>query len=102
MVAAVIAFAVPGVMGLVRYRIVVGLHTWSAKCAMAAMGVAVLLWFGDLTPVPFRIAVLILLWAGTEETCIMLLLKKPRTDVPTVFHALKFRRGESFRQSEAP
>ena len=90
--AAVFAFAVPGILGLIRYHQVSGYHTWSAKLSMAAMGISLLLLLMGFSPWPFRVAILIVIWACVEETLMTVWLPAPRHDLPTAWHAWAYRK----------
>ena len=85
--AALVAFLIPGLYGLVKYHHLPGFHTWSAKISMAAMGVAVLLLFSGVTPLLFYIATGLLSLVCLEETLMVHWLPAPRSDLRTARQA---------------
>ena len=93
--AALLAFLIPGLYGLIKYHRLPSFHTWSAKAAMAGMGVSVLLMFGNITPFPFYASVCFLGLVGLEETLMVHWLPEPRTDLRTARQAWKLKKGFS-------
>jgi hypothetical protein len=72
-----------------------GYHTWSVRLGSVAMGIsAPLLLLFDVAW-PFRIAALFQVLCAIDELGITLLLAECRHDVPSVFHAMRMRRGSS-------
>jgi FtsH-binding integral membrane protein len=90
--AALLAFLIPGLYGLAKYRQLPGFHTWSAKAAMACMGVSVLLMFGGLTALPFYFSVGLLGIVCLEETLMVHWLSEPRQDLHTAVAAWRLTR----------
>ena len=83
----------PTAIAYAKYRAVPGYHTWSVKLGSVAMGISVpLLLLFDFAW-PFRAAALWQAVCALDELGITLLLTKVHHDVPTVFHALRIRRG---------
>jgi len=93
MATAVTAFLLPGLLGLIRYHKLPGLHTWSAKLAMICMGASVLMLFGGMTAWPFRISVLILAAAGAEEILIISWFPSPPSNLRSARQAWRLKRS---------
>jgi CDP-diacylglycerol--glycerol-3-phosphate 3-phosphatidyltransferase len=93
-VLALVSMLLPTAIAYVKYRAVPGYHTWSVKIGSVAMGVsAALLLLFDIAW-PFRVAALFQVWCAIDELGITCLLAECHHDVPSVFHALRLRRGE--------
>ena len=90
--AALLSFLIPGLYGLVKYRRLPGFHTLSAKAAMAAMGVSVLLLFSDITALPFYASVWLLGIVCLEETLMVHWLTEPREDLHSATAAWRLRK----------
>ena len=89
--AALAAFLIPGLFGLMKYHRIPGFHTWSAKAAMASMGLSVLLLFSGRTQLPFQLSVCLLAYVCIEETLMVHWLPRPRTDLRTAGQAWRIR-----------
>jgi CDP-diacylglycerol--glycerol-3-phosphate 3-phosphatidyltransferase len=89
--AALAAFLIPGLYGLFKYHRLPGFHTWSAKAAMAGMGVSVLLLFGGFSPIPFYASVILLGVVCVEETLMVHWLAEPRSDLRSAVQAWRLR-----------
>jgi CDP-diacylglycerol--glycerol-3-phosphate 3-phosphatidyltransferase len=83
----VLGYALPGAVALARFRRLAAYHTWSAKLAVAALSVAVLVLFAGGPAWPLHVGAPLALAAGIEQTAITLLAPRPRDDVPTLLHA---------------
>ena len=92
-IVALVGMLLPTAIAYTKYRAVPGYHTWSVKLGSVAMGVsAPLLLFFDVAW-PFRIAALWQVVCALDELGITWLFDDCRNDVPSVFHALRMRRG---------
>ena len=92
-VVALVCMLLPTTIAYAKYRAVPGYHTWSVKLGSVAMGIsAPLLLLFDVAW-PFRVAALFQIVCAIDEIGITWLLAKCRHDVPSVFHALRMRRG---------
>jgi CDP-diacylglycerol--glycerol-3-phosphate 3-phosphatidyltransferase len=98
-IAAVLSYMLPVLVGLAKYRRVTSYHTWGAKASAVLMGAGVLILFLDWSPWPFRIFTPVAALAGIEETAMTMILRNWHANVPTILHALRIRAGE---QAEAP
>jgi phosphatidylglycerophosphate synthase len=90
--AAAASLGVSGFAGLLKYRRLPSYHTWSAKFSTAFIGIAALLFFGGVSPWPFRVAVIALACSAAEQTAITVVLPKWRPDIRSLRHARKLRR----------
>ncbi len=89
-VAAVVgSFTLPVLAGFVRYRRLTSYHTWGAKLSAVLMGVGTLLLFAGGPAWPFRVSTLILVITQLEEIAITVVLREWRSNVPSLWHALR-------------
>jgi CDP-diacylglycerol--glycerol-3-phosphate 3-phosphatidyltransferase len=78
--------------GFLKYRRLTSYHTWGAKLASIAVGLAVIVFFANGPGWPFRIAMPVVILACLEEITITLALPAWRANVPSLRHALQIRR----------
>ena len=99
-----VSFALPLLVGLAKYRRLTSYHTWAAKAAAIAMGVAFIGLFGFRDPLLFHIAACLLFFESIEELMITATLPEWRSDVPTFLHARRIaeRVAERRRQRRLP
>jgi len=101
---ALIVFVIPGLLGLIKFRLLPSYHTWSAKLAMVAVGISTLILFAGSSPWPFRCSLVILIVGSIEETLMTLILPQWTPDIPTFWHAVKISRrlksGSSVQASD--
>jgi cardiolipin synthase len=90
--AAAASVLVPALVALARFRRASGYHTLLVKAAALLMGASLLALFAGAAQWPFRAAVPLSVLAAVEEIAITLVLREPRTNVPTLLHALRARR----------
>jgi len=88
-VVAVVSYALPSLVALMKFRRFTSYHTWGAKVSSIVMGPALLLLFRWDSPLLFRIATVILALAEVEEIAITAVLSDWRADVPSLAHALR-------------
>jgi CDP-diacylglycerol--glycerol-3-phosphate 3-phosphatidyltransferase len=90
---ALLCMLLPTAIAYAKYRAIPGYHTWSVKLGSVAMCItAPLLLLFDVAW-PFRAAALFQVLCAIDELGITLLLQECRHDVPSVFHAMRIRRG---------
>ncbi len=94
------SFIVPILVGFLKYRRLTSYHTWGAKTAAVALGIALLILFVGGPSWPFRIAVLFFVIAELEEISITAILPQWQADVPTLWHALKLAGSSTTGQDE--
>lgn len=87
----VLSFTLPVVVGLIKFHTLTSYHTWSVKLAVAATVIGYFLLFSELLDWPFKLAAMLCLYAAAEEIAITLLLRNERTDIRTVWKAIKLR-----------
>jgi CDP-diacylglycerol--glycerol-3-phosphate 3-phosphatidyltransferase len=90
----IISFTVPVIVGLIKFHGVTSYHTWSVKLAVAVTVVSYILLFTGLLEWPFRLAVLVCIYAALEEIAISLILRHQHVDVRTVWQALKLNKSD--------
>ena len=92
-IAALIAFVAPTLIGLVKFRRITSYHTRLAKLVAVVMGAGLILYLGFDVPWFFQAAVLFLMVEAIEEIAITAVLPEWRSNVPSIFAALKLARG---------
>lgn len=85
------------ILDLVRWRAVAGFHAWSAKLFAGALGVWAVMLYGFGVDGPWLVvACAVGTISHLEGIATSLVLRQHRTDVPTVFHALRLRARSDF------
>ena len=93
------SFLLPALFGLIKFGRLTGYHTWAVKLAVFATFVGYVALYAEIASWPFVVASVLCVIAGSEEILITLVLREERTDVRSVFTALRIRRrGSSDRQ----
>jgi phosphatidylglycerophosphate synthase len=92
-IAGLIAFVAPTAIGLVKFHRITSYHTRLAKLVAIVMGAGLILYLGFGVPWFFQAAVLFLLVEAIEEIAITAVLPEWRSNVPSVFAALRIVRG---------
>lgn len=98
--AILLSFTLPVAIGLIKFRVLTGYHTWSVKFAVAITVISYILLFGGWLDWPFRIAAVACLVAGIEEIAITLIMKREHVDVRTLWHAVRINRMENKQRVE--
>jgi phosphatidylglycerophosphate synthase len=70
-------------------------HNWTAKSAWVVVGVGTIWLLASGQPWPFRLAMACVVLANLESIGITLVLPEDRVDVPSLYHAVRLRRGLS-------
>jgi CDP-diacylglycerol--glycerol-3-phosphate 3-phosphatidyltransferase len=89
--AIVLAYTVPVLIGLARYRRITSYHTRGAVLAAYAVGASSFAMFAGAPAWPMRFAAAFLVLAELEEIAITALLPEWTANVPTLAHALRRR-----------
>ena len=89
----VLSFALPSLIGLIKFHAITGYHTISVKIAVALTLIGYVLLFSNVSSWPFRLASLFCCYAALEEIAISMILKEERVDVLSFWHALKYRKN---------
>lgn len=85
------SFLLPAITGLVKFGKWTGYHTWTVKIAVFATFVGYVALYADISRWPFVVAAVLSVIAGIEEILITIVLREERTDVRSVFAALRYR-----------
>jgi len=88
------SFALPALVGLIKFHALTGYHTISVKVAVAFTLLSYVLLFSGISPWPFRLASLLCCYAALEEVAISLILKKERVNVLSLWHALHYKKNK--------
>ena len=86
-IAVLVAYCLPIVFGLVKFRRLTSYHTWGAKASSIVMGGALLVLFSGGPSWAFHAASLLLVAEALEEIAITRVLPRWACDVPTLWHA---------------
>ena len=81
----------PAQIGLIKFGKISGYHTWTVKVAVFVTFVGYIALYAGIAAWPFQLASLLSLIAGVEEILITLVLREARTDVRSLFAALRTR-----------
>ena len=92
-ITAIIIYILPAFFALAKFGKLASYHTWITKISAVLMsaGVVILLGFGD--PLLFHIAIYFLMIEMLENIAITLILPKQKSDILSLWHALK-KKGE--------
>ena len=90
---AIMGFLVPIAVGFAKFRRLTSYHTWGAKTASVALGIATPLLLLGGPVVPFRLAVAILLLSAVDELAITLILPDWQPDIRSCWHAWQLRQA---------
>ncbi|HBR97720.1 MAG TPA: CDP-alcohol phosphatidyltransferase [Gammaproteobacteria bacterium] len=82
---------VPAGLGILKFRSLTSYHTWSVKFAALAVAGSGMLLFAGAPAWLFHLAVPFSVVAAVEEICITLVSTTPRSNTPTLWHALRAR-----------
>jgi len=85
--AAIGSYALSWLASLFKFRRLPSYHTWAAKGVWILVGIGVICLLSEISPWPFRIAMLCVMFANLEAVAITLLLPECHVDVPTYWHA---------------
>ena len=91
-VIAVVAYCLPLIAGIVKFRQVPSYHTYGAKAAAVIMGTAMLLLFLTDLNIVFRIASIFQAFVALEEIAITVQLSELKSNVKSIWHLNAERR----------
>jgi cardiolipin synthase len=91
LVVAVVAFAAPTIIGLLRWGRLTSYHTYGAKICSWAMAAGALALVAADNDALFHAAAVVLALSAVEEIAITAVLPSWRPDVPSLVHALRAR-----------
>ncbi len=89
---------VPEAVSLIRFRRLSSYHTWLVKAAVFCTAISSMLLFLHGPVWPFHLAVGLCLLAAIEQLAITLVLRRPASDLKSLWHVL--RRIERSREGE--
>ncbi|OOZ39763.1 hypothetical protein BOW53_10330 [Solemya pervernicosa gill symbiont] len=89
LIALLACFLLPHLAALMKFRSLTSYHTWADKLAALILGFGVLLLFFDITPILFRVGVIVVIFTALEEIAITLRLKQPRSDIRSLWHLIR-------------
>jgi cardiolipin synthase len=87
-IAAVASYAIPVIIGFVKFRGLTSYHTLMAGISAQLLGAYAIVLFARGPMLPFRVAVCVLVLAELEEIAISLVLPAPRANVRSLRKAL--------------
>ena len=90
------------VIGFLKFHRLTSYHTWGAKLSAIAVAAAVIVFFANGPGWPFHIAMPIVVLACLEEIVITVVLPTRRANVPSLWHALSFRREPGQSSADVP
>jgi phosphatidylglycerophosphate synthase len=77
------------IYGFVRWRRVLGYHTWMAKAMVVVLPLAVVARLAEWSAVPFHAAVVLQVLCAAEELAIAFVLPGFSGEMPSLWHALR-------------
>jgi phosphatidylglycerophosphate synthase len=92
-IAAVASYAIPVIIGFLKFRSLTSYHTLMARISAYLLGASVIVLFARGPSLPFRVAVCVLILAELEEISITLVLPVARANVRSLKMALDIRHG---------
>ncbi|MBT8347846.1 MAG: CDP-alcohol phosphatidyltransferase family protein [Sulfurovum sp.] len=90
-VAAIIIYILPAFFALIKFRKLASYHTWITKISAVLMSAGVVLLLGFENNLLFHIAIYFLLIEMMENIIITIILPKQKSDIYSIWHALKER-----------
>jgi len=91
------SYLVAVLAGVLKFMRLTSYHTWAAKISAVLVAAAVLIFFANGPGWVFRIVMPFVVLTNLEEIAITLTLIQLTANVPSVWHALKLRRGHAPR-----
>jgi phosphatidylglycerophosphate synthase len=86
------SYLLPALVGYLKFRAFTSYHTWIVKCAVAAIGLSLYVFFLGGPIWPFRWAVAICVLAALEEIAITAVSTELHSDVRSLWDVLKRQR----------
>ena len=90
-VAAITVYIFPAFFALAKFGKLASYHTWITKASAVLMGIGVVLFLGFKNALLFHTAVYFLVIEMLENIAITLILPKPKSNIPSIWHAWKER-----------
>lgn len=86
---------IPALAGAIKFSTLTSYHTWATKLSVAAAVIGYFLLFTGIAVLPFKLAVLLAIYAALEEVAITLVMPIARADIRSIWRALKYAKAES-------
>ena len=86
------SFLLPIWIGLIKFGRLTSYHTWSVKLAVFTTFIAYIALFSGFASWPLKLASLLCLYAGIEEILITLVMRQERTDIHSIWSALRYQK----------
>ena len=99
---AIASYLVPVGIGGLRFRHLTSYHTWTAKLSTILFGVTVFYMLLGGSTWPFRVAVPVFFLSALENIAITFTLKSWRTNVHSIWHAVRIRREQIDTEDPTP
>ena len=93
-IAVIASCTLPPAIALLKFRRLTSYHTWGVKLAALLVGSSLFLLFASGPSWPFRLAALVAICAALEEISITLVLRDCRSNIRSLWHALKHRSAD--------
>ena len=90
-VAAVASYAIPFAASFVKFGRMPSFHTWLAKATWVIVNFAAILVFLGASPLPVKAAAAVAVLTNAEILAMVLILRNWRTNVPTIWSAIRDR-----------
>jgi len=90
-IAAIIIYILPAVFSLVKFGKLASYHTWITKISAVLMSAGVVLLLGFDNNLLFHIAIYFLVIEMVENIVITIMLPKQKSNIHSIWHALKER-----------
>lgn len=92
-IAIILSFTVPVIIGLIKFHKITSYHTWSVKLAVLITVISYLIVFTGLMRWPLYAAAAFSCIAAIEEILITIIMKHEHADVRSVWHAIKYNKN---------
>jgi len=89
------SFLLPVWVGLIKFGRLTSYHTWSVKLAVFITFIAYVALFSGFANWPIKLASLLCLYAGIEEILITLVMHHERTDIRSIWSALRYQKAKT-------
>lgn len=88
--AIIVSFTVPVIVGLIKFHTLTSYHTWSVKIAVFITVMSYVIVFAGWFRWPIYLAAVVSAIAAIEEILITIIMKHEHADVRSFLHALKY------------
>jgi phosphatidylglycerophosphate synthase len=82
-------YLLPAIVGYLKFRAITSYHTWIVKCAVAAIGLSLYVFFLGGPVWPFRLATVLCVLAAIEEIAITAVSTELHSDVRSLWDVLR-------------